>query len=515
MLVCLCGIVHGRRVRTVVRKVGDNSSTGPDVFRTSLVDNSFDESVLDSADEMEVGYPESIPASEVVFSHDGEEVVFVYDDDDGEEDGVTSVYETIVQYIEDAGLWGLDRVDANRCSMYDSSYTYDQYTDKMSTVYVLDTGVNENIDYVDRLIGGKNFVTSDGGEDDYDDEHGHGTQVAGLIAGRFHGTCKDNCNIYGIKVLGSDGYGSFSIAARGVYHAVEHALNTGNKYPVINLSLGGGISSTMNNAVKFAVNKGVVVVVAAGNDDMNACAFSPAGSSYAVTVGASNRDDTRAYFSNHGSCVDVYAPGVNLRTTFGYDAWSRFSGTSAASPVVAGMLVKLWMKTGKRPTSSSITEYTSSDLPVLTIPYADDVATYPSDMVEVGTCFQFTAEFLSKKRRYPGLEVKLFDVGSNCTDHSDDFMHFDIGYSRLLVSTPLSNRHYIRYGKYLRGESRYKGRPFEVKVKQINGMIELYLDDTLMDRVTSIGIRNFTGVTINSREHVVMDFSAPVVCHCD
>lgn len=513
VLLCLIPVVCARRVRTVSGRRGDPSMTSLMTSRSKIHE---DESILDVFDEGEIGYPEDRLDYEVVFEHGDDIVLMVYDDDDGEEDGETRVLETVIQYLDEPGLWGLDRMDAGNCLPYDSSYTYEQYIDKISTVYVLDTGVNENVDYVDRLVGGINLVTTDGGADDYNDEHGHGTMVSGLIAGHTYGTCKDNCNIYAVKVLSADGYGSFSTAARGVYHAVQHALDTGNKFPIINLSLGGGISSVMNNAVRFAVERGVLVVVAAGNDEMNACAFSPAGSSYAVTVGASARDDTLAYFSNHGSCVDVYAPGIDLKTTLDYESWSRFSGTSASTPLVAGILAKLWMSTGERPTSSSVTEYTSSDtpVPVLTVsPGGGGVMSYPDDMVDVGSCFQFTAEFLSKTRRYPGMEVKLFDVGGNCTDHSGDFMHMDIGYSRLLVSTPVSSRHYIRYGKYLRGENRYKGRPFEVKIKQVPGMIELLLDGVLMDRVVSAG--NFTGVTINSRDRVVMDFTEPIICSCN
>ncbi len=180
------------------------------------------------------------------------------------------------------------------------------------------------------------------------DANGHGTHCAGTIASRKYGVAKA-ANIYAVKVLGSNGSGTMSDVVAGVAwasDAAEAAMqlkiaghNPKHKGSVANMSLGGGKSQSLDDAVDAAVEGGLHFAVAAGNDNKDACAYSPAAAKNAITVGASTNLDARAYFSNHGKCVDVFAPGLNILSTWnGYDtATNTISGTSMASPHVAGL----------------------------------------------------------------------------------------------------------------------------------------------------------------------------------
>jgi cerevisin len=189
-----------------------------------------------------------------------------------------------------------------------------------------------------------------------EDGNGHGTHCAGTIASRKYGVAK-RANVIAVKVLGSNGSGTMSDVISGVVWAAREAKakavaaakefavtsKTKHKGSVANMSLGGGKSQALDDAVNGAVDTGLSFAVAAGNDNRDACTFSPGSAEKAVTVGASTLGDVRAYFSNYGPCVDVFAPGLNIKSTYkgSRDATAILSGTSMASPHTAGLLAYL------------------------------------------------------------------------------------------------------------------------------------------------------------------------------
>ncbi len=137
-----------------------------------------------------------------------------------------------------------------------------------------------------------------------------------------------------MQVLGSDGSGTTNGVIGGINHAISKCSSFTNKRCVINMSLGGGFSSSQNAAVRTAVEAGIVVVVAAGNSNVDACTFSPASEPTVITVGSTTSSDVESSFSNHGSCVDIFAPGSSITSAWinSNTATKSISGTSMASP---------------------------------------------------------------------------------------------------------------------------------------------------------------------------------------
>ncbi|WP_037312753.1 S8 family peptidase [Amycolatopsis orientalis] len=225
--------------------------------------------------------------------------------------------------------WGLDRVDQADLPL-DTKYTYPTKADNV-TAYVIDTGVRgSHKDFGDRATGGKDFVDND---DTPNDEHGHGTHVAGTIGGTEHGLAK-GVKIVGVRVLDANGSGT----TEGVVAGVDWVAANAKGPSVANMSLGGGADDALDAAVKGAIEKGVTFALAAGNESADAGTTSPARVKEAITVAASDKTDKQASFSNYGSVVDLYAPGVDITSTWGTgdDATNTISGTSMASPHVAG-----------------------------------------------------------------------------------------------------------------------------------------------------------------------------------
>ncbi|ORY31022.1 peptidase S8/S53 domain-containing protein [Naematelia encephala] len=251
--------------------------------------------------------------------------------------------------------WGLARI-SHRDTLHLSTFTkyvYNADGGDGVTAYVIDTGINvDHVEFEGRAVWGKTIPKNDVDKDG----NGHGTHCAGTIASRKYGVAKA-ATVVAVKVLGSNGSGSMSDVVAGVVWAAEQAAaaavaaekelaatgKTKHKGSVANMSLGGGKAKSLDIAVNEAVNAGLHFAVAAGNDNKDACNYSPAAAELAVTVGASTLGDERAYFSNHGKCVDVFAPGLNILSTWngGNETSNTISGTSMASPHICGLLAYL------------------------------------------------------------------------------------------------------------------------------------------------------------------------------
>lgn len=231
--------------------------------------------------------------------------------------------------------WGLDRIDT-RTRTYDQLYT--PAGDAGGVVaYVVDTGIRQSHTEFTGRMGAYQYDAVDN-DTLPQDCHGHGTHVAGTVAGTNYGVARQ-ATVVGVRVLDCYGSGYTSDVVAGLnWIAANHANYYSGQRGVANMSLGGGASKTLDDAVQAVINAGVPVVVAAGNDNFDAQYYSPARVADAITVAASDSSDTRAWFSNYGSLVDIFAPGVSvLSAGIASDtATASYSGTSMASPHVAG-----------------------------------------------------------------------------------------------------------------------------------------------------------------------------------
>jgi subtilisin family serine protease len=224
--------------------------------------------------------------------------------------------------------WGLDRVDQREPEL---SGTYARASAAGVTAYILDTGVRiSHREFGGRARYGYDFVDNDSVANDC---NGHGTHVAGTVGGATVGVASD-IKIVGVRVLNCAGSASYSQIIAGVNWVTKHAVRPA----VVNMSLGGSASAALDTAVRNSIASGITYVVAAGNSKADACATSPARVGAAITVGATDRSDARASFSNHGSCLDVFAPGVEILSAYrtGDRAAAWMSGTSMAAPHVCG-----------------------------------------------------------------------------------------------------------------------------------------------------------------------------------
>ncbi|KAK2882751.1 Secreted subtilisin-like serine protease sub4 [Arthroderma sp. PD_2] len=230
-----------------------------------------------------------------------------------------------------APSWGLGRVSHRRPGSRE--YVFDDSAGRGVTIYGVDTGIDiNNQDFRGRARWGTNTADRDNA-----DRHGHGTHTASTFAGSAFGVAK-NANIVAVKVLGSDGSGSTSGIIAGINFCVQDAQQRGLLgRAAMNLSLGGGFSQANNDAVTRALNAGIFVAVAAGNDNRDARNYSPASAPAICTVASSTINDSKSSFSNWGPVVDIYAPGSDIIAARPGGGSTTMSGTSMASPHVAGM----------------------------------------------------------------------------------------------------------------------------------------------------------------------------------
>ncbi|XP_054750430.2 aqualysin-1-like [Lytechinus pictus] len=244
-----------------------------------------------------------------------------------------------VEYVEEDGVyraqgltWGLDRIDQRKLPL---DLKFDPLGDggEYYTVYVLDTGIRDTHgEFEGRAehIKDLNFA----GDDKNFECNGHGTHCAGIVGSINYGVAK-KVQIKGIKVLSCEGYGSVA----GIIAGCDYVMTVATRrYSVVSMSIGGGYSSSFNDAINELYNVEIPAVVSAGNDNKDACLQSPASAEYAITVGATDDKDTRSSFSNYGKCVDIFAPGTWIESTWYTSDTSTYfmSGTSMACPHVAG-----------------------------------------------------------------------------------------------------------------------------------------------------------------------------------
>jgi serine protease len=238
--------------------------------------------------------------------------------------------ERFIVATQSGATWGLDRID-QRDRPLNTTYTYDTLATNVH-VYVIDTGIRASHDEFGGRVRDAFTAISDG--NGTDDCNGHGTHVAGTIGGTTYGVAK-GVTLHAVRVLGCTGSGSTSGVIAGVDWVTENHISPA----VANMSLGGGASTALDDAVRESVAAGVTYAVAAGNSNVNACGSSPARVSQALTVGSSTSGDVRSSFSNFGTCVDIFAPGSSITSAWITDdsATDTISGTSMASPHVAGV----------------------------------------------------------------------------------------------------------------------------------------------------------------------------------
>ncbi|MGW6859649.1 S8 family serine peptidase [Streptomyces xanthophaeus] len=243
--------------------------------------------------------------------------------------------------------WGLDRIDQRNLPL-DNNFTT-QGNGAGVTAYILDTG----IEYGHDEFGGRATFGFDAIGDGRNgaDCNGHGTHVAGTVAGRTYGVA-GKANLVSVRVLGCDGKGTYSGMIAGFDWVAKNAVQPA----VLNGSLGGDLSQALNNAATALSDAGVLPVLAAGNDAKDACNVSPASAERVFTVAASNRYDEETDFSNWGTCVELYAPGEDILSAKLGGGSVSLNGTSMASPHVAGV-VALYKQENPKADPAEIAEY--------------------------------------------------------------------------------------------------------------------------------------------------------------
>ena len=238
-----------------------------------------------------------------------------------EQDGVVTTTTT-----QSGATWGLDRID-QRSQPLSGTYTYTS-TGTGVRAYIIDTGIQTS----HPQFGGRASAVYDALGGNGQDCNGHGTHVAGTVGSSTYGVAK-NVMLRAVRVLDCSGSGSNS----GVIAGMNWVATNHIKPAVANMSLGGGFSSATNSAANSLASAGVFLAVAAGNSNADACNSSPSSAANTTTVAASTSTDARASYSNWGGCVDLYAPGSSITSTWINSGTNTISGTSMATPHVTGV----------------------------------------------------------------------------------------------------------------------------------------------------------------------------------
>ena len=241
--------------------------------------------------------------------------------------------------------WNLDRINKRHLPL-NNSYTYSEsgscHKNKNVTIntYIVDTGIDETHP---EFQGRAKFLENFSGYGIPTDKNNHGTHCSGLIGSKTYGVCKD-ANLFGVKVLDGNGTSTTSGVLAGINYVFnrhkQQVKENPNVRSIMSMSLGGGYSSAMNKAVEYMITNSntFYIVVAAGNENQDACDTSPASAHGVLTINAMDQYDNRAYFSNYGVCTDIYSPGVDIQSTIPGGKTAVYSGTSMITPQNVGIL---------------------------------------------------------------------------------------------------------------------------------------------------------------------------------
>lgn len=230
--------------------------------------------------------------------------------------------------------WGIDRIDQKYLPL-DQTFHYNASAGTNVNVFIIDSGINiYHEEFQGHANWGANFVNNVN-----EDENGHGTHVAGIVGGQNVGVARQ-ANLIAVKVIDFEGNGMLSDCIAGL----DWVLKQNKKFKIINMSLSGVLSPALDNIVNHMMNENIVFVSAAGNNNADACFFSPNQIPSVIVVGATDQSDNFCSFSNYGSCVDINAPGELITSAWigSNSVYRTMSGTSQAAPHISGMMATYW-----------------------------------------------------------------------------------------------------------------------------------------------------------------------------